>query len=115
MPRAAGEAFTAWTKSVAEVEAHFGTSLAKGLTPAQVTAARARYGYNELDKEASKPLWKLVLEQFDDPLVKARAAAAPRTPRASPARRVTRRIGAHELRRGAPRSAAPCCMCCAGC
>ena len=61
------------------MEAHFGTSLAKGLTTSQVTAARARYGYNELDKEASKPLWKLVLEQFDDPLVKARAAATHRT------------------------------------
>ena len=102
MPRAeAGGAFPAWTKSVAAVEAHFGTSLAAGLTSAQVAAARARYGYNELDKEASKPLWKLVLEQFDDPLVKARALrvapqapahvrAAPRAARATCIRRARR-------------------------
>ena len=82
MPRAAaaGGPFRAWTQSVAAVEAHFGTSLAKGLSAPQVTAARARYGYNELDKEAAKPLWKLVLEQFDDPLVKARSAPAKRKP-----------------------------------
>ena len=74
MPRAeASGGFAPWTKTVAAVEKHFGTSVATGLTTAQVLTARARYGYNELDKEAGKPLWKLVLEQFDDPLVKARA------------------------------------------
>jgi Ca2+-transporting ATPase len=77
MPRAeAAGGFAPWTKTVAAVEKHFGTSVATGLTTQQVAAARARYGYNELDKEAGKPLWKLVLEQFDDPLVKARAEAA---------------------------------------
>ena len=76
MPRAeAAGGFAPWTKTVAAVEEYFGTSLAVGLTAQKVAAARARYGYNELDKEAGKPLWKLVLEQFDDPLVKARTGA----------------------------------------
>ena len=47
-----------------------------GLTAAQVTAARCVHGYNELDKEEGKPLWKLVLEQFDDALVKILLLAA---------------------------------------
>ena len=109
MPRAAsaGGPFRAWTQSVAAVEAHFGTSLAKGLSAPQVTAARARYGFNELDKEAAKPLWKLVLEQFDDPLVKARTPQTRRQPcghagesRADAAAR------AHAPWRAAPASAA---------
>lgn len=48
----------------------------KGLTSAQVEAKRTEYGWNELDKENATPLWKLVLEQFDDTLVKILLAAA---------------------------------------
>ena len=62
--------FPAWTKTVAEVAQYFEVDLAKGLSPSDVAAKRKVYGYNELDKEDGKPLWKLVLEQFDDPLVK---------------------------------------------
>ena len=66
----AGGAYPAWARSVAEVESHWHVKVARGLSEAQVTAQRAQFGFNELDKEQSKPLWKLVLEQFDDPLVK---------------------------------------------
>ena len=38
--------------------------------------SRARYGPNELEKEEGTPLWKLVLEQFDDLLVKILLGAA---------------------------------------
>lgn len=62
--------FPAWTKTVPEVAQYFEVDLAKGLSPSDVAAKRKVYGYNELDKEEGKPLWKLVLEQFDDPLVK---------------------------------------------
>jgi Ca2+-transporting ATPase len=48
----------------------------KGLTTEQVDKKRAEYGWNELDKEDSTPLWKLVLEQFDDTLVKILLVAA---------------------------------------
>lgn len=80
MPRAesprgdGGAGFPAWTKSVSEVEAHYDVKVGRGLSAPQVAQQRARWGFNELDKEEGKPLWKLVLEQFDDPLVKARAA-----------------------------------------
>ncbi|KAL7546873.1 hypothetical protein ACHAWF_010197 [Thalassiosira exigua] len=49
---------------------------AKGMTSARVTEVRAEHGWNELDKEDPTPLWKLVLEQFDDTLVKILLAAA---------------------------------------
>jgi Ca2+-transporting ATPase len=48
----------------------------KGLTSAEVLKRRAQYGPNELDKEEGKPLWKLVLQQFDDLLVKILLGAA---------------------------------------
>jgi Ca2+-transporting ATPase len=52
------------------------TNLSTGLTSSQVSAKRSEFGYNELDKEDPTPLWKLVLEQFDDTLVKILLAAA---------------------------------------
>jgi Ca2+-transporting ATPase len=48
----------------------------KGLTSAKVEKLRAEFGTNELDKEEGTPLWKLVLQQFDDLLVKILLAAA---------------------------------------
>ena len=37
---------------------------------------RAKYGANELEHEEASSLWELVLEQFDDILVKILLAAA---------------------------------------
>jgi Ca2+-transporting ATPase len=48
----------------------------KGLSDAEVQKRRAEYGPNELDKEEGTPLWKLVLQQFDDLLVKILLGAA---------------------------------------
>ncbi|POM66081.1 Calcium-transporting ATPase 1, endoplasmic reticulum-type [Phytophthora palmivora] len=55
---------------------HFDVTEDHGLTTAEVEKRRAQYGYNELDKEEGTPLWKLVLEQFDDALVKILLGAA---------------------------------------
>ena len=59
------------------VAAHHKTSVKVGLDAKQVEAAREQYGWNELPPEAAKPLWKLVLEQFDDNLVKVRVRVHP--------------------------------------
>lgn len=59
-----------WVQSTQEVIAEHQTSLDTGLSSSAVEQRRQQYGYNELDKEPGKPLWKLVLEQFDDMLVK---------------------------------------------
>ncbi|EJK45298.1 hypothetical protein THAOC_36093 [Thalassiosira oceanica] len=61
---------------MAELCAHLEVDTAVGLSSAQVEARRAEYGWNELDKEDPTPLWELVLEQFDDTLVKILLAAA---------------------------------------
>jgi len=49
---------------------------AQGLSDSEVEKRRAEYGTNELDKEEGTPLWKLVLAQFDDLLVKILLGAA---------------------------------------
>lgn len=67
--------FPAWANPVEAVAQHHGVDLKVGLTAEQVKNQRAVYGYNELEKQAGKPLWKLVLEQFDDMLVKVRSGS----------------------------------------
>lgn len=69
-------AFPAWSKSVQECEQHFEVSISRGLTKLECEHRRKYYGYNELEKHPSHPLWKLVLEQFDDMLVKVLLGAA---------------------------------------
>ncbi|KAL7514053.1 hypothetical protein ACHAXN_011305 [Cyclotella atomus] len=64
------------TVDLDELLTYHSTNLSTGLTSSQIESKRAEYGYNELDKEDPTPLWKLVLEQFDDTLVKILLAAA---------------------------------------
>jgi len=71
-----GATYAAWCADVAAVLAHHGTSLSSGLSAVQVAQKRAEYGANELEHEEPTPLWKLVLEQFDDILVKILLGAA---------------------------------------
>ncbi|KAL3786711.1 hypothetical protein ACHAWO_006154 [Cyclotella atomus] len=64
------------TVDLDELLTYHSTNLSTGLTSSQIESKRTEYGYNELDKEDPTPLWKLVLEQFDDTLVKILLAAA---------------------------------------
>ncbi|CAK8560642.1 unnamed protein product [Lathyrus sativus] len=68
--------FPAWSWSVEECLKEYGVKLDKGLSSNEVQKRRERCGWNELAKEKGKPLWKLVLEQFDDMLVKILLVAA---------------------------------------
>ncbi|XP_068939363.1 sarcoplasmic/endoplasmic reticulum calcium ATPase 3 isoform X2 [Petaurus breviceps papuanus] len=47
-----------------------------GLSPEQVRCSRQKYGLNELPAEEGKSLWELVLEQFEDLLVRILLLAA---------------------------------------
>lgn len=72
----AGDCFPAWSRSEEQTLAHFEVDLRRGLSQSSVNKRRKQYGWNELDKEPGKPMWKLVLEQFDDMLVKILLVAA---------------------------------------
>ncbi|PKA64413.1 Calcium-transporting ATPase, endoplasmic reticulum-type [Apostasia shenzhenica] len=65
-----------WTLSVEECLKEHNVKLEKGLSVYEVDRRRERYGWNELRKEKGKPTWRLVLEQFDDVLVKILLVAA---------------------------------------
>jgi Ca2+ transporting ATPase len=66
----------AHTKSVDEIYDLFKVSQTNGLSEEQVQAGLEKYGFNELPPEEGKSLFALVLEQFDDLLVKILLAAA---------------------------------------
>ena len=58
-----------YLKTTNEMLKHFHVDPKSGLTQTQVSANLAKYGKNELPEEESTPLWKLILEQFQDQLV----------------------------------------------
>lgn len=62
--------FPAWARTVDEVLEHHDVAVGAGLSAAEVETRRARWGFNELEKAPATPLWKLILAQFDDTLVK---------------------------------------------
>lgn len=66
----------AHTKSVEEIYKLFNVSESTGLNQEQIDAAREKYGFNELPAEEGKSLLKLVLEQFEDLLVRILLVAA---------------------------------------
>ncbi|CAL8463437.1 g2971 [Coccomyxa elongata] len=76
MAREIPRQYPAWVRSPEETAVHYGVDVDGGLTSQQVEQQRAKFGWNELEKPPGKPLWKLVLEQFDDMLVKVLLLAA---------------------------------------
>ena len=63
-------------KTVDEVVNFFNVDADKGLSLDQVKRNQEKYGLNELPAEEGKSIWQLVLEQFDDLLVKILLLAA---------------------------------------
>lgn len=66
----------AHTKTVDETLNYFGTDQERGLSSDQVKRNQEKYGPNELPAEEGKSLLQLILEQFDDLLVKILLLAA---------------------------------------
>lgn len=65
-----------WISTKEEVLKYFNVDEERGLSESEVKRAQEKYGPNELPAEEGKPLWKLILEQFDDLLVKILLGAA---------------------------------------
>ncbi|XP_014854022.1 PREDICTED: sarcoplasmic/endoplasmic reticulum calcium ATPase 1 [Poecilia mexicana] len=66
----------AHTKSTAECLAFFGVNENVGLSPDQVKKSLEKYGFNELPAEEGKSIWELIIEQFEDLLVRILLLAA---------------------------------------
>lgn len=62
--------YPAWAREVKDVCQHHLVDPAVGLKTSDVNDKRESVGYNELTKAPGKPMWRLVLEQFDDMMVK---------------------------------------------
>jgi len=62
--------YPAWAHSPDEVAAFHRVNPSTGLTDEQVEERREKHGYNELNKPPAPSMWALILEQFDDTLVK---------------------------------------------
>jgi len=71
--------FPAWCRTIEDTAEHYGLKagvLNEGLSDSLVERQRALWGLNELTAEEKTPLWKLVLDQFNDNLVKILLLAA---------------------------------------
>ncbi|XP_077234433.1 calcium-transporting ATPase, endoplasmic reticulum-type-like [Tasmannia lanceolata] len=68
--------FPAWSWPVEQCLKEYNVKLERGLSSYDAEKRHEKYGWNELEKEKGKPLWLLVLEQFDDMLVKILLGAA---------------------------------------
>ena len=66
------EIYPAWAHSPEEVIDYHAVDPSMGLDDEQVEERREQYGYNELEKPPAASIWAMILEQFDDTLVKVR-------------------------------------------
>ncbi|KAI9196320.1 hypothetical protein LWI28_022905 [Acer negundo] len=70
------DTFPAWAKDVKECEEEYHVNRETGLSNAEAEKRRAIHGYNELEKHEGTSIFKLVLEQFNDTLVRILLVAA---------------------------------------
>ncbi|KAE8038965.1 hypothetical protein FH972_011424 [Carpinus fangiana] len=70
------DTFPAWAKEVHECEEEYKVNHESGLSLEEVEKRRQRYGYNELEKHEGTSIFKLILEQFNDTLVRILLVAA---------------------------------------
>ncbi|XP_022745090.1 calcium-transporting ATPase 1, endoplasmic reticulum-type-like [Durio zibethinus] len=70
------DVFPAWAKDIEECEKRYRVNRKSGLSSAEVENQRKIYGYNELEKHEGQSIWSLILEQFNDTLVRILLVAA---------------------------------------
>ncbi|KAI3423614.1 Cation_ATPase_N domain-containing protein [Psidium guajava] len=76
VPSADPEVFPAWSKDPQECEEKYGVDRDEGLSSQEVEKRRQIHGYNELEKHEGVSIFKLILDQFSDTLVRILLAAA---------------------------------------
>ncbi|GMI88941.1 endomembrane-type CA-ATPase 4 [Hibiscus trionum] len=70
------EYFPAWARDVKQCEEKFQTNRELGLSSAEVEKRREIYGWNDLEKYEGTSIFQLILEQFNDTLVRILLLAA---------------------------------------
>ncbi|KAL4318005.1 hypothetical protein GQ457_18G005930 [Hibiscus cannabinus] len=70
------ENFPAWARDVKQCEDKFQTNREFGISSAEVEKRREIYGWNELEKHEGTSVFQLILEQFNDTLVRILLLAA---------------------------------------
>lgn len=68
--------FPAWSKDVRECEERFQVTQEFGLSSEEADRRRKEYGLNELEKHEGQSIFKLILDQFNDTLVRILLVAA---------------------------------------
>ncbi|XP_072996865.1 calcium-transporting ATPase 1, endoplasmic reticulum-type-like [Typha latifolia] len=68
--------FPAWARSIEECEAEFKVNAEEGLRSEEVLSRREKHGLNELEKHSGPSIWQLIIEQFNDTLVRILLVAA---------------------------------------
>lgn len=71
-----GDSFAPWGKDVKECEEKYGVRRDLGLSSEEVERRRKVYGLNELEKHDGPSIWRLILDQFNDTLVRILLCAA---------------------------------------
>lgn len=71
-----GDNYAAWSKDVRECEEKFQVRKEVGLSADDVEKRRQIYGFNELEKHEGPSIFRLVLDQFNDTLVRILLVAA---------------------------------------
>ncbi|KAL0436515.1 UNVERIFIED_CONTAM: Calcium-transporting ATPase 4, endoplasmic reticulum-type [Sesamum radiatum] len=71
-----GECYAAWSKDVRECEEKYQVSRERGLSEDDVEKLRQIYGLNELEKHEGPSIFRLILDQFNDTLVRILLVAA---------------------------------------
>lgn len=61
-----------WAKPTKQVLTELKVDATQGVGDTSLFERRAHYGFNELEKQPGTSVWKLILEQFNDTLVKVR-------------------------------------------
>ncbi|XP_057534395.1 calcium-transporting ATPase 4, endoplasmic reticulum-type-like [Amaranthus tricolor] len=71
-----GDTFAPWSKDVKECEEKYGVNRDFGLSSEEYEKRLQVYGLNELEQHEGPSIWKLVLDQFNDTLVRILLCAA---------------------------------------